>query len=130
MKTMVGSVESPGDTSRDAGALDDPKLGQLVQFQMAESFPWANHCDICKTERIRNGFWSWHFLDVFCMNRKAALVRKHSNVGRTRKMRTHLKIKWADELFTFGATYQTQPGHWICSCAIFLCEQDYGLFSI
>lgn len=50
MKTMVGSVESPGDTSRDAGALDDPKLGQLVQFQMAESFPWANHCDICKTE--------------------------------------------------------------------------------
>lgn len=47
MKTMVGSAESPGDTSRDAGALDDPKLGQLVQFQMAESFPWANHCDIC-----------------------------------------------------------------------------------
>lgn len=44
---MVGSAESPGDTSRDAGALDDPKLGQLVQFQMAESFPWANHCDIC-----------------------------------------------------------------------------------
>jgi len=58
MKTKLTSVESPGDTSRDAGALDDPKLGQLVQFQMAESFPWANHRDICKRERMRNGFWS------------------------------------------------------------------------
>lgn len=44
---MLGSVESPGDTSRDADTLDDPELGQLVQFQMAESFPWANHGDIC-----------------------------------------------------------------------------------
>lgn len=47
---MPGSVESAGDTSRDADTLDDPKLGQLVQFQMAESFPWANHSDICKRE--------------------------------------------------------------------------------
>lgn len=30
MKTMLTSVESPGDMSRDAGTLDDPKLGQLV----------------------------------------------------------------------------------------------------
>lgn len=44
---MLGSVESPGDTRRDADTLDDPKLGQLVQLQMAESFPWANHGDIC-----------------------------------------------------------------------------------
>lgn len=77
MKTMMGSVESPGDTSRDAGTLDDPKLGQLMQFQMAESFPWANHCDICKRERMENGFWSLCFLDFFHINRKADLLRKH-----------------------------------------------------
>lgn len=59
MKTMLGSVESPGDTSRDAGTLDDPKLGQLVQFQMAESFPWANHCDICKREMGSGHCTSW-----------------------------------------------------------------------
>lgn len=44
---MPGLVESAGDSIRDAGTLDDPKLGQLMQFQVAESFPWTNHCDIC-----------------------------------------------------------------------------------
>lgn len=74
---MLGLVESQGDTIRDAGTLDDPKLGQLMQFQMAESFPWANHCDICKRERMRNGFWSLHFLDFFCIRRKADLLGKY-----------------------------------------------------
>lgn len=77
MKTMLGSAEPPGDTKRDAGALDDPKLGQLVQFQMAESFPWANHCDICKGESMRKRFWSLHFLDFLCLTGKADLLRKH-----------------------------------------------------
>lgn len=62
---MLGSVESPGDTSRDADTLDDPKLGQLMQLQMAESFPWANHSDICKRDKMTNGFLSMHSLDLF-----------------------------------------------------------------
>lgn len=76
MKTMLGSVESPGDTRRDVGTLDDPKLGQLMQFQMAESFPWANHCDICKRE---NEKWvlCTAVLDFFRINRKTDLLRKH-----------------------------------------------------
>lgn len=38
------------DTISDSGDLDDTKLRQLVQFQMAESLPGTDHCDICKTE--------------------------------------------------------------------------------
>lgn len=38
-------------------------------------------------------------------------------------MRFHLKIKWADQLFKSGTTYQTKPDQCIFSCAIFLCEQ-------
>lgn len=53
-------------------------------------------------------------------------------MGRARRTRLHLKIKWADELFK--STYQTQPDHCIFSCAIFLCEKEqttisYSLFS-
>lgn len=76
IKTKLASVESPGDTSRDVEALDDPKLGQLVQFQMAESFPWANHSDICERENEKRVL-EQHFLDFYCMNRKADLLRKH-----------------------------------------------------
>lgn len=74
---MLGSVESPGDTSRDPDTLDDPKLGQLVQFQMAESFPWANHGDICKRETTTNVLLSMESLDLFFINREADLLRKH-----------------------------------------------------
>lgn len=74
---MLGSVESPGDTRRDADTLDDPKLGQLVQLQMAESFPWANHGDICKRKKMTTGFLSMHSLDLFFINGKADLLRSH-----------------------------------------------------
>lgn len=47
----AGTLEDTRNTNSNSGDLDDTKLCQLMQFQMAESLPWTDHCDICKTQR-------------------------------------------------------------------------------
>lgn len=132
MKTKLTSVESPGDTSRDAGALDDPKLGQLVQFQMAESFPWANHRDICKRERMRNGFWSstswisivWIERLMYWENIKMwDEQEKWESIWILNESMSSLNVVLPTSLNQITVF---SPMH--CTVS-FLCEHDYGCFS-
>ncbi|KAK2101294.1 hypothetical protein P7K49_018960 [Saguinus oedipus] len=36
------------ESGRTSGTSNNPKLSELMQLQVAECLPRANHCDICK----------------------------------------------------------------------------------